>query len=245
MSSHGIAGGHHGRFGFRQSSLAFDTLYAEGQRRLLASMSAYAKRFVNQLRKPDVDFVQGLSPVISIDQKTVGSNPRSTVGTMTDLWDYLRMLYATLGTPHCPRCEQPVATRSPQQMLEHLLGLPRGTEVEVRAPVFEIFGEDWEHVFEQVRLQGYRRVRIDGEAKDLGSHFEVGEDEHPFVEAILTGRVVGPELMSPLPPSNTAQSRHGSSSLLRGFWSSTEEVRKTAAGNITSFPPRCTTAILP
>ena len=178
--------------GSGKSSLAFDTLYAEGQRRLLASMSAYAKRFVNQLRKPDVDFVHGLSPVISIDQKTVGSNPRSTVGTMTDLWDYLRMLYATLGTPHCPRCEQPVATRSPQQMLEHLLRLPRGTEVEVRAPVFEIFGEDWEHVFEQVRLQGYRRVRVDGVAKDLGTHLELSEEEHPWVEAIIDRFVIEP-----------------------------------------------------
>src|SRR6188508_3340469 len=177
--------------GSGKSSLAFDTIYAEGQRRLLASMSAYAKRFVNQLRKPDVDFVHGLSPVISIDQKTVGSNPRSTVGTMTDLWDYLRMLYATLGTPHCPSCEQPVQTRSPQQMLEHLLRLPRGTEVEVRAPVFEIFGEDWEHVFEQVRLQGYRRVRIDGELKDLGSHLELDENEHPWIEAIIDRFVVG------------------------------------------------------
>src|SRR5207253_10761656 len=117
--------------GSGKSSLAFDSIYAEGQRRLLASMSSYAKRFANQLRKPDVDFVHGLSPVISIDQKSVGSNPRSTVGTMTDLSDYLRMLYATLGIPHCPRCEQPVSTRSLQQMLEHLLRLPRGTEVEV------------------------------------------------------------------------------------------------------------------
>jgi excinuclease ABC subunit A len=178
--------------GSGKSSLAFDTLYAEGQRRLLASMSAYAKRFVNQLRKPDVDFVHGLSPVISIDQKTVGSNPRSTVGTMTDLWDYLRMLYATLGTPHCPRCGQAVAVRSPQQMVERLLTLPRGTEVEVRAPVFEIFGEDWEQVFEQVRLQGYRRVRIDGVAKDLGSHLELGEEERPWIEAIIDRFVVGP-----------------------------------------------------
>ncbi|HAB19306.1 MAG TPA: excinuclease ABC subunit UvrA [Verrucomicrobiales bacterium] len=177
--------------GSGKSSLAFDTIYAEGQRRLLASMSAYAKRFVNQLRKPDVDFVHGLSPVISIDQKTVGSNPRSTVGTMTDLSDYLRMLYATLGTPHCPRCEQPVAVRSLTQMLEHLLRLPAGTEVEVRAPVFEIFGEDWEQVFEQVRLQGYRRVRIDGALKDLGGPLELGEDEHPWIEAIIDRFVVG------------------------------------------------------
>lgn len=178
--------------GSGKSSLAFDTLYAEGQRRLLASMSAFAKRFVNQLRKPDVDFVQGLSPVISIDQKTVGSNPRSTVGTMTDLWDYLRMLYATLGTPYCPRCEQPVATRSTRQMLEHMMQLPAGTGVEVRAPVFEIFGEDWETVFEEVRLQGYRRVRIDGELKDLGSHLELSEDAHPWIEAIIDRFVIGP-----------------------------------------------------
>src|SRR6516165_27067 len=156
--------------GSGKSSLAFDTLYAEGQRRLLASMSTYAKRFVNQLRKPDVDFVHGLSPVISIDQKTVGSNPRSTVGTMTDLWDYLRMLYATLGTPYCPGCQEPVATRSPRQMVERVLQLPPGTEVELRAPVFEIFGENWEYAFEQVRLQGYRRARVDGLERDLGSH---------------------------------------------------------------------------
>src|SRR5215813_4414443 len=133
-----------GMSGSGKSSLAFDTLYAEGQRRLLASMSTFAKRFVGQLKKPDVDFVHGLSPVVSIDQKTVGSNPRSTVGTMTDLWDYLRMLYATLGRPHCPRCLKAVATRSPRQMLERMLQLPPGTPVELRAPVFEIFGEDWE-----------------------------------------------------------------------------------------------------
>ena len=178
--------------GSGKSSLAFDTLYAEGQRRLLASMSAYAKRFVNQLRKPDVDFVHGLSPVISIDQKTVGSNPRSTVGTMTDLWDYLRMLYATLGTAYCPRCQEHVATRSPRQMLERVLQLPPDTQVELRAPVFEIFGESWEYVFEQVRLHGYRRVRVDGVERDLGSHFELDEDDHPFVEAILDRFVVGP-----------------------------------------------------
>src|SRR6266853_685067 len=108
---------------------------------------------------------------VSIDQKTVGSNPRSTVGTMTDLWDYLRMLYATLGTPYCPRCQEPVATRSPRQMLERVLQLPPGTEVELRAPVFEIFGENWEYSFEQVRLQGYRRVRVDGVERDLGGDF--------------------------------------------------------------------------
>jgi excinuclease ABC subunit A len=115
-----------GMSGSGKSSLAFDTIYAEGQRRLLASMSTFAKRFIGQLKKPDVDFVNGLSPVVSIDQKTVGSNPRSTVGTMTDISDYLRMLFATMGTPHCPLCGETLAIRSPHQMMEHLLSLPKG-----------------------------------------------------------------------------------------------------------------------
>ena len=113
--------------GSGKSSLAFDTIYAEGQRRLLASMSSYAKRFIGQQRKPDVDFVNGLSPVVSIDQKTIGSNPRSTVGTMTDVWDYMRMLFATVGIPHCPRCEEELDGKTPNQMMEHMLALPEGT----------------------------------------------------------------------------------------------------------------------
>src|SRR4026208_65890 len=156
--------------GSGKSSLAFDTIYAEGQRRLLASMSAFAKRFVGQLKKPDVDFVNGLSPVVSIDQKTVGSNPRSTVGTMTDVSDYLRMLFATMGTPHCPMGGEALAIRTPYQMMEHLLSLPKGTEVEVRAPVYKIHGEDYEYLFEQIRVNGYRRARIDGKPRDLGEH---------------------------------------------------------------------------
>src|ERR1700748_1603527 len=131
-----------GMSGSGKSSLAFDTIYAEGQRRLLASMSTFAKRFISQLKKPDVDFVNGLSPVVSIDQKTVGSNPRSTVGTMTDISDYLRVWLTTMGTRHCPMCEESIVIRSPHQMLEHLLSLPAGTQVEVRAPVYRLHDED-------------------------------------------------------------------------------------------------------
>jgi excinuclease ABC subunit A len=178
--------------GSGKSSLAFDTLYAEGQRRLLASMSTFAKRFVGQLKKPDVDFVNGLSPVVSIDQKTVGSNPRSTVGTMTDISDYLRMLFATMGTPHCPMCCEALAIRTPHQMMEHLLSLPNGTEVEVRAPVYKIHGEDYEYLFEQIRVNGYRRARIDGKPRDLGDHIELDEDEAHTVEAVIDSFVVGP-----------------------------------------------------
>src|SRR5437588_11931122 len=181
-----------GMSGSGKSSLAFDTIYAEGQRRLLASMSTFAKRFVGQLKKPDVDFVNGLSPVVSIDQKTVGSNPRSTVGTMTDISDYLRMLFATMGTPHCPLCAEVLAVRTPHQMMEHLLSLPRDTEVEVRAPVYKIHGEDYEYLFEQIRVNGYRRARVDGKPRDLGDHIELDEDEDHSVEAVIDTFVVGP-----------------------------------------------------
>jgi excinuclease ABC subunit A len=178
--------------GSGKSSLAFDTVYAEGQRRLLASMSNFAKRFIGQLKKPDVDFVNGLSPVVSIDQKTIGANPRSTVGTMTDISDYLRILFATLGTPHCPMCQQPVTVRSSYQMMEHMLSLPEGTEVEVRAPVFKIFGETYEYLFELIRVNGYRRARIDGEPRDLGDNLELDEDTDHTVEAIVDTFIVGP-----------------------------------------------------
>lgn len=179
-----------GMSGSGKSSLAFDTLYAEGQRRLLASMSTFAKRFIGQLKKPDVDFVNGLSPVVSIDQKTVGANPRSTVGTMTDVSDYLRMLFATMGTPHCPLCGEALAIRTPYQMMERMLSLPKGTEVEVRAPVYKIHGEDYEYLFEQIRVNGYRRARIDGMAKDLGEHIDLDEDKPHAVEAVIDTFVV-------------------------------------------------------
>ncbi len=180
--------------GSGKSSLAFDTVYAEGQRRLLASMSTFAKRFVGQLKKPDVDFVNGLSPVVSIDQKTIGSNPRSTVGTMTDVSDYLRMLFATMGTPHCPMCGEALAIRTPHQMMEHLVSLPKGTEVEVRAPVYKIHGEDYEFLFELIRVNGYRRARIDGKPCDLGEHIELSEDEEHTIEAVVDSFVVSPDI---------------------------------------------------
>ena len=182
--------------GSGKSSLAFDTIYAEGQRRLLASMSTFAKRFIGQLKKPDVDFVNGLSPVVSIDQKTIGSNPRSTVGTMTDISDYLRMLFAILGTPHCPQCEEAIPVRSTHQMLEHLLSLPAGTEVEVRTPVHKIYGEDYAYLFEQIRVNGYRRARIDGQPRDLGDNIELDEDDDHTIEAIIDSFVVGPGIDS-------------------------------------------------
>src|SRR5688500_19732973 len=133
-----------GLSGSGKSSLAFDTIYAEGQRRYMESLSSYAKRFVAHVAKPDVDFVFGLSPVISIEQKTVGSNPRSTVGTMTDIASYLNLLFATIGEPHCPRSGEPAPSRTASQILEAILSLPEGTEIELRAPVFKVYGRSEE-----------------------------------------------------------------------------------------------------
>src|SRR5207248_3742030 len=161
-----------GLSGSGKSSLAFDTIYAEGQRRYMESLSSYAKRFVAQVAKPDVDFVYGLSPVISIEQKTVANNPRSTVGTMTDISGYLNLLYATIGEPHCPRTGEATPSRSSSQILEAMLTLPAGTEIELRAPVFPTYGEDLDVVFADVRKKGCRRIVVDGELIDLSDRVE-------------------------------------------------------------------------
>src|ERR687891_1939383 len=158
-----------GLSGSGKSSLAFDTIYAEGQRRYLESLSNYAKRFVSQVAKPDVDFVFGLSPVISIEQKTLTSNPRSTVGTMTDIASYLNLLYATIGQPHCPRTGEPVPSRSSSQILEAILSLPEGTEIELRAPVLKVYGEELDFVFTEVRKKGCRRLIVDGRPVDISN----------------------------------------------------------------------------
>jgi excinuclease ABC subunit A len=179
-----------GLSGSGKSSLAFDTIYAEGQRRYMESLSSYAKRFVTQVAKPDVDFVYGLSPVISIEQKTISSNPRSTVGTMTDIASYLNLLYATVGEPHCPRTGEPTPSRSAIQILESILGLPKGTEIELRAPVFRQYGEDLEFVFTEVRKKGCRELLIDGRAVDISGQIEFDESKIKNMDAVVDHLVV-------------------------------------------------------
>ena len=171
--------------GSGKSSLAFDTVYAEGQRRFLESMSTYAKRFITQLKKPDVDFIDGLSPVVSIEQKTITMNPRSTVGTMTDLQDYLRMLFATIGVAHCPYCETEIPIRSHHQILERLLALPENSEVEIHAPVFKIYGEDYDYLFDDIRTKGCRHVRIDGIEHDISEEIELDPDLEYDIQVIV------------------------------------------------------------
>jgi len=179
-----------GLSGSGKSSLAFDTIFAEGQRRFLESLDAYSKKFTAQLKKPDVDFVFGLSPVISIQQKSSNKNPRSTIGTMTDIYDYLRLLYATVGVAHCPYCDQEIPVMTALQMVEHLFGLPEGTQVEMCVPIFKIYGEDHAYLFGEVRSKGCRRVRIDGVVHDLSQEIELDEGHTYAIEAIVDKVVV-------------------------------------------------------
>jgi excinuclease ABC subunit A len=182
-----------GLSGSGKSSLAFDTIYAEGQRRYMESLSSFAKRFITQVAKPDVDFVFGLSPVISIEQKTVASNPRSTVGTMTDIAGYLNLLYATVGQPHCPRTGEPTPARTSSQIVEAILGLPEGAEVELRAPVFKVYGEELDYVFTELRKKGCRRLVIDGKQVDLAGKTDLDESQVRVMDAVVDRVVVSPK----------------------------------------------------
>src|SRR6266498_1621819 len=156
-----------GLSGSGKSSLAFDTIYAEGQRRYVESLSAYARQFLGLMEKPDVDAIEGLSPAISIEQKTAGSNPRSTVGTITEIYDYLRLLWARTGTPHCPNDGSAIERQSATQITDHVLAWPEGTKIEVLAPLVRGRKGEFRDVFEAVRKQGFVRARLDGETYDL------------------------------------------------------------------------------
>src|SRR6266436_511402 len=156
-----------GLSGSGKSSLAFDTIYAEGQRRYVESLSSYARQFLGQMDKPDVDFIEGLSPAISIDQKSASRNPRSTVGPITEVYDYLRLLYARIGVPHCPTCGRAITRQTPQQIVDRVLQLPDGTRFQVLAPVVRGRKGEYEGLLKELAGQGYTRARIDGETVEL------------------------------------------------------------------------------
>src|SRR5213083_3220205 len=151
-----------GLSGSGKSSLAFDTIYAEGQRRYVESLSAYARQFLQMMEKPDVDHIDGLSPAISIDQKTTSRNPRSTVGTVTEIYDYLRLLYARVGRPHCPVCGKPISGQSIDAIVDQVLRLPEGTRFTVNAPVVRGRKGEYRDLFEEIVREGFTRVKVDG-----------------------------------------------------------------------------------
>ena len=156
-----------GLSGSGKSSLAFDTLYAEGQRRYVESLSAYARQFLGEMQKPDVDQIEGLSPAISIDQKGTSRNPRSTVGTVTEVYDYLRLLYARIGVPHCPRCGRSVNQQTVGQIVEAIQEMPDGTRILLMAPLIKDRKGEHRKVFEDVRKMGFVRARVDGQVRDV------------------------------------------------------------------------------
>ncbi len=179
-----------GLSGSGKSSLAFDTIYAEGQRRYVESLSAYARQFLGQMDKPEVDYIEGLSPAISIDQKTTSRNPRSTVGTVTEIYDYLRLLFARVGRPHCPQCGKPIERQTVQQMTDKIKELGEGTRFLVLAPV--VRGKKGEHqkVFEQAKKNGFVRVRVDGEVRDLGEPIELEKNKKHSIEVVVDRLVI-------------------------------------------------------
>jgi excinuclease ABC subunit A len=187
-----------GLSGSGKSSLAFDTIYAEGQRRYVESLSAYARQFLGQMEKPDVDHIEGLSPAISIDQKGTSRNPRSTVGTVTEIYDYLRLLWARIGHPHCPRCGREISKQSIEQIADQVLALPAGTRLMITAPMVQ--GRKGEHreVFEEARRGGYVRARVDGELRDLSETIDLDRKYKHDIEIVVDRVVIGPELSSRL-----------------------------------------------
>lgn len=179
-----------GLSGSGKSSLAFDTIYAEGQRRYVESLSSYARQFLGQMEKPDVDYIEGLSPAISIDQKTTSKNPRSTVGTVTEIYDYMRLLYARIGVPHCPKCGKEVSRQTIDQIVDRIMSLDEGTKIQVLAPV--IRGKKGEHkkVFEDARKSGYVRVLADGVQYDLGEEISLEKNKKHNIEIVIDRLVI-------------------------------------------------------
>ena len=157
-----------GLSGSGKSSLAFDTIYAEGQRKYMESLSSYARQFLGQMEKPNVEYIEGLSPAISIDQKTTNKNPRSTVGTVTEIYDYLRLMYARIGIPHCPVCGREISSQTIDQITELLMMEGEGTKLTILAPVIRQRKGQHEKILERIRKEGFTRVRVDGEMKILG-----------------------------------------------------------------------------
>ena len=176
--------------GSGKSSLAFDTIYAEGQRRYMESLSSYARQFLGQMEKPAVESIEGLSPAISIDQKSTNRNPRSTVGTVTEIYDYFRLLYARIGIPHCPNCGRVIERQTVDQMVDKIMELPADTRIQLLAPVVRGKKGQHEKVFERAKKAGYARVRVDGNLYDLSEEISLPKNIKHSIEIIVDRIIV-------------------------------------------------------
>ncbi|HEY0797621.1 MAG TPA: excinuclease ABC subunit UvrA, partial [Candidatus Baltobacteraceae bacterium] len=190
-----------GLSGSGKSSLAFDTIYAEGQRRYVESLSSYARQFLGQMEKPDVDYIEGLSPAISIDQKSSSKNPRSTVGTVTEIYDYLRLLYARIGKPHCYNCGREVSAQSSEQIVDQVMELPEGSRIQVLAPVIRGRKGEYTKLLEEVAKEGFSRVRVDGETKELREKIVLDKKRKHTIEVVVDRLIVKPDIRKRLTDS--------------------------------------------
>jgi len=182
-----------GLSGSGKSSLAFDTIFAEGQRRYMESLSSYARQFLGQMDKPDVDSIEGMSPAISIDQKTTSKNPRSTVGTVTEIYDYLRLLWARVGVPHCPKCGKEIRRQTVDQIVDQIAALPQATRVQILAPVVRARKGEHQKVFDDARRGGYVRVRVDGSIYDLTETITLDKNRKHNIEIVVDRVVIRPD----------------------------------------------------
>ncbi|KAA5808458.1 excinuclease ABC subunit UvrA [Thermoanaerobacterium thermosaccharolyticum] len=190
-----------GLSGSGKSSLAFDTIYAEGQRRYVESLSAYARQFLGQMDKPDVEYIEGLSPAISIDQKTTNRNPRSTVGTVTEIYDYLRLLYARIGIPHCPKCGKEISMQTVDQMVDRIMKLNEGTRIQVLSPIIRGRKGEYQKLMEDIKKSGYVRVRIDGIMYDLSEEIKLEKNKKHTIEVVIDRIIIKPHIESRLTDS--------------------------------------------
>lgn len=195
--------------GSGKSSLAFDTIYAEGQRRYVESLSAYARQFLGQMNKPDVDYIDGLSPAVSIDQKSTARNPRSTVGTVTEIYDYLRLLYARIGHPHCPQCGKEISQQTVEQILDTVMALPENTKFQILAPVVRGRKGEYKQVFEDIRKEGYVRVRVDGQNYEVTDDIELDRYKQHWIDVVVDRLVVKPDIGKRLSDSLEAALKMG------------------------------------
>lgn len=200
-----------GLSGSGKSSLAFDTIYAEGQRRYVESLSAYARQFLGLMEKPDVDYIDGLSPAISIEQKTTHKNPRSTVGTVTEIYDYLRLLFARIGHPHCYNCGAPIAKQTPQQIVDKILEYPEGARIQILAPVVRGRKGEYRDLFQEIKKEGFIRVRIDGTLKDLDQEIKLRKNIKHHIEVVVDRLKIRPDIRQRLAESVEVALKMGSS----------------------------------
>src|SRR4030043_531071 len=182
-----------GLSGSGKSSLAFDTIYAEGQRRYMESLAAYARQFLGRMEKPEVDYIEGLSPAISIDQKGPSHNPRSTLGTVTEIYDYLRLLFARIGHPHCPKCGREIARQTVQQIVDSVQGIPSARRIMILAPVVKDRKGEHKNIFDDLRKQVYVRAEVDGRLYDISEEINLNKNNKHTIQAVVDRLITGEE----------------------------------------------------